>query len=306
MPDATLALIADTTIHDLIPAHGGEPWRIFLHVPPGPAPDTGWPALYMTDGNAVIGTAVDALRAQAGYPSGTNVGEGVIVAIGYPVAGAYDPLRRSWDLGPPPGQTYPPFFDGTPEVRTGGAEGFLSFIEDELKPFVALRAKIDRGRQALYGHSFGGLFALYALFTRPRAFGTFIAASPAIYWEDRAIDRFLEAFEADLPRDLRAEIILSAGEYETARLAPFQIGAADEGKRLEQKKVTRTDEFAQAMAERLNAIPGLRAGFELHAGENHMSILPVTVNRAVQAAFRVTHAKFSPTPPTSNSGSHGD
>jgi hypothetical protein len=34
-------------------------------------------------------------------------------------------------------------------------------------------------------------------------------------------------------------------------------------------------------------LPGLRANFELHAGENHMSILPVTVNRAVQAAFAV-------------------
>ncbi|MCV3205711.1 alpha/beta hydrolase-fold protein [Mesorhizobium sp. YC-39] len=285
MSKSMTALIADTTIHDFASAEGGEPWRVFLYVPPGPAPEAGWPVLYMTDGNAVIGTAVDAMRAQAFYPSGTNVGWGVIVAIGYPVAGAYDPLRRSWDLGPPPGKTYPPFHDGGPDVRTGGAEKFLAFIEDELKPWVAGRARIDTGRQALYGHSFGGLFALYALFTRPLAFRTWIAASPAIYWEDRAIDRFLEAFE--VPDGLRANVILSAGEYETEKLAPFQVGAEDEAKRLEQKKVTRTDEFAQQMAERLNAIPGLSAGFELHAGENHMSILPVTVNRAVQAAFAV-------------------
>lgn len=39
------------------------------------------------------------------------------------------------------------------------------------------------------------------------------------------------------------------------------------------------------MAERLGALPGERASFEPHAGENHMSILPVTVNRAAQAAF---------------------
>ncbi|TGS84715.1 alpha/beta hydrolase [Mesorhizobium sp. M3A.F.Ca.ET.174.01.1.1] len=283
----TPALIADTSVHDLVPVGGGEPWRIFLHVPPDPAPAAGWPVLYLTDGNAVIATAVDAMRAQASYPSGTNVGEGVIVAIGYPVAGAYDPLRRSWDLGPPPGQTYPPFHDAGPDVRTGGAEKFLSFIENDLKPFVANRASIDTSRQALYGHSFGGLFALYALFTRPRAFRTWIAASPAIYWEDRVIDRYLEAFEADLPEDMRAEVILAAGEYESEKLAPFQIGAADEQKRLEHKKVTRTDEFARLMAERLDAVAGIRASFELHAGENHMSILPVTVNRAIQAAFRV-------------------
>lgn len=281
------ALIADTTVHDLAPAHGGEPWRIFLHVPAKPAPETGWPVLYMTDGNAVIGTAVDAVRAQASYPTGTNVCEGVIVAIGYPVEGAYDPLRRSWDLGPPPGKTYPPFHDGTANVRTGGAAEFLAFIEDELKPWMASRASIDSGRQALYGHSFGGLFALYALFTRPFAFQTWIAASPSIYWEDRTIDRFLEGFEAAAPDGPMADVILSAGEYETDRLAPFQIGAADEAKRREQQKVTRTAEFARAMAEHLDALPGVRAGFELHAGENHMSLLPVTVNRAVQAAFAV-------------------
>ncbi|MBZ9739282.1 MULTISPECIES: alpha/beta hydrolase [unclassified Mesorhizobium] len=287
MSKSTPALIADTTAHDFVPAYGGAPWRVFIHVPSGPAPETGWPVLYMTDGNAVIATAVDAMRAQAFYPAGTNVGWGVIVAIGYPVEGAYDPLRRSWDLGPPPGQTYPPFYEGTPEVRTGGAGEFLAFIEDELKPWVASRVRIDTSRQALYGHSFGGLFALYALFTRPLSFRTFIAASPAIYWEDRAIDRFLKPFEIAIPEGLEADVILSAGEYETEKLAPFQIGAEDEEKRLQQKKLIRTDEFARAMAERLDALPGLRASFELHAGENHMSILPVTVNRAVQAAFAV-------------------
>lgn len=287
MSESTPASIADTTVHDFVPARGGDPWRVFIHVPPGPAPKAGWPVLYMTDGNAVIATAVDAMRAQAFYPLGTNVGWGVIVAIGYPVDGAYDPLRRSWDLGPPPGKTYPPFYDGTPEVRTGGAGDFLAFIEDELKPWVASRTRIDEKRQALYGHSFGGLFALYALFTRSLSFRTYIAASPAIYWEDRVIDRFLQGFEAAVPDGLKADVILSAGEYETDKLAPFQIGAEDEEKRLQHKKLIRTDEFARAMAERLDALPGLRASFELHAGENHMSILPVTVNRAVQAAFAV-------------------
>ncbi|MDF3214845.1 alpha/beta hydrolase [Mesorhizobium sp. M7A.F.Ca.CA.001.09.2.1] len=287
MSNATPALIANTTVHDLVPAQGGAPWRIFLHVPSGPVPEAGWPVLYMTDGNAVIGTAVDAMRAQAFYPTGTNVGWGVIVAIGYPVDGAYDPLRRSWDLGPPPGKTYPPFYEGTSEVRTGGAGKFLAFIEDELKPWVASRVTVDASRHALYGHSFGGLFALYALFARPSSFQTWIAASPAIYWEDRVIDRFLEAFEAAIPDGLAATMILSAGEYETEKLAQFQIGAEDEEKRLKQKKVTRTDAFARAMAQRLDALPGVRASFELHAGENHMSILPVTVNRAVQAAFAV-------------------
>ncbi|MDQ0467880.1 alpha/beta hydrolase [Labrys wisconsinensis] len=285
MTDPAAAPIAGTTRHDIAPASGGEPYRVFVHAPTGPAPAQGWPVLYMTDGNAVIATAVDALSVQASYPTGTNVAPGVIVAIGYPVDGPYDPLRRSCDLGPPPGQAYPPFHAGGPPVRTGGAEAFLSFIETELKPWVESRLPIDRERQALFGHSFGGLFALYALFTRPRAFRRWIAASPAIYWEDTLIGRYRRAFAP--PEGLDAQVLLSAGEYEGDRLAPFQEAAPDAAERLKQKALIRTEGLAREMAADLAAIPGIRAGFELHPRETHMSVLPVAVNRAVQTAFAV-------------------
>jgi predicted alpha/beta superfamily hydrolase len=42
-------------------------------------------------------------------------------------------------------------------------------------------------REALFGHSYGGLFALHALFTRPSSFDTFIAASPSIWWNNQFI-----------------------------------------------------------------------------------------------------------------------
>ncbi|MGH7006485.1 MAG: alpha/beta hydrolase, partial [Alphaproteobacteria bacterium] len=250
------AFIGNTTFHDIPSEQNSGLYRVFIYRPDGEAPQQGWPVLYMTDGNAVIGTAVDVMRAQANYPSGTNVGQGIIVAIGYPLDAAYDPLRRSWDLGPPPGKTYPPFFENSPEVKTGGAEAFLEFIEAGIKPLVERLCPIDRDRQSLFGHSFGGLFALYGLFTRPSAFTTWIAASPSIYWEDRVIDRFLPAFLAAPDTRENAELILSCGEYETDRLAPFQIGAADETERLAQKKITLNDVHAMELADRLNRLPG--------------------------------------------------
>ncbi len=245
--------------------------------------------LYMTDGNAVIGTAVDVMRAQASYPSGTNVGHGVVVTIGYPLDAAYDPLRRSWDLSPPPGQTYPPFYENSPVVKTGGANEFLEFIKEQIKPVVEATHPIDRSRQALFGHSFGGLFVLYSLFTSPSAFTTWIAASPSIYWEDRVVDQFYRAFATAPRTNENARLFLSCGEYETDKLAPFQLGASDEAERLEQKKVTLNDVNAVELVERLNNLPGrpIQAQFEIHPGENHMSLLPVAVNRAIQNAFAV-------------------
>ncbi len=288
-PNSTLALIGNTTAHDITSDRNGNIYRVFVYRPDGEAPGQGWPVLYMTDGNAVIGTAVDVMRAQANYPSGTNIGHGVIVAIGYPLDAAYDPLRRSWDLGPPPGQTYPPFFENSPEVKTGGAGEFLGFIEEQVKPIVEATHPIDRSRQALFGHSFGGLFVLYSLFTRPSAFTTWVAASPSIYWENRAIDQFYPSYAASPRTRDNAELYLSCGEYETDKLAPFQLGAADEAERLKQKKVTLNDVHAIELMERLNNLPNrpIHAQFEVHGGENHMSLLPVAVNRAIQNAFAI-------------------
>lgn len=282
------ALIPDTIHFDLAPRAGGEPYRIFLHVPKATPPEGGWPTLYLLDANAVIGTAVDALRVQAAYPLGTGVHHGVIIGIGYPVEGAYDSVRRSWDLAPPPGKTYPPHTPEGPDVRTGGADHFLAFIEEELKPEIARRVPVDRGRQAIFGHSFGGLFALHALFRKPDAFAAWISASPAIWWEGAGIVTAAEAFLAG-GNSVDGRLLLLAGEYEQ-KLAPFQIGAADAEKRLAAFAESRIVDNTRIMAERLSVLPGLATAYEYLPGETHMSVLPTSINHAIRFAFGVAHA----------------
>ncbi|CAN7545525.1 alpha/beta hydrolase-fold protein [Rhizobium rhizogenes] len=282
--------IANATFADLGFENASEPYRIFLYRPAKTPPPEGWPVLYLTDGNACFATAVDALKVQSSYPNGTNVYDGVIVAIGYPSDQSYDPLRRSWDLSPPPGRIYPPFFPDTPDVRTGGGEQFLAFIEERLKPWVEEQVPIDRSRQTLFGHSFGGLFALYALFSKPNTFNRWVAASPAIFWEDAAILAAERAFLEGQTASLDIELHLSAGQHEGEVLAPFHKGTPEEQKRQERARETRTVEYAQDMTLRLAAsaaLPGM-ATFEEYSGENHMSVLPVALNRAVQIAFRRT------------------
>lgn len=280
--------LAGVTYTDLKFDNADQPHRIFLYRPDKPPPPQGWPILYLTDGNACFATAIDALKVQASYPKGTNIDEGIVVAIGYPTDEPYDPLRRSWDLSPPPGRVYPPFYPNTPDVKTGGGALFLALIEDELKPWIERQVPIDRSRQALFGHSFGGLFALYALFSKPQAFSSWIAASPAIYWEDANILSLEKEFLANLDAPLDIELHLSAGEYEGEKLAPFHKGTADEQRRQESAKETRTIDLAREMTQRWAALASFTgtATFEEYAGENHMSVLPVALNRAVQIAFR--------------------
>lgn len=286
------AHLPDTVQFDLAPAGGGEPYRIYLYTPPGEAPADGWPVLYLLDGNAVIATAVDTVRVQAPYTLGTGVQFGIIVAIGYPTDGPYDSVRRSWDMGPPPGQTYPPHSENGPDVRTGGADHFLAFIADELKPEIARRAPVDPRRQAIFGHSFGGLFVLHALFLRPDAFAAWIAASPAIWWEGAGIvtaaARFVAAEQAGGGTGRGGRLLLLAGEYEQA-LAPFQIGAADAQKRLASFEESRIVDNTRMMAERLAPVSGLSTDYVFLPGETHMSVLPACINHAVRFAFGAVH-----------------
>lgn len=281
---ANAYVMPGTSYFDMVPAAGGKPYRIFLSVPDEAPPPQGWPLLVTTDGNAMFPFAVASLGTQAPYPSATNTGFGVIAAIGYPGEAYYDGMRRSWDLSPPPGTSYPPYVEGGPPILTGGADGLLRFIEAELLPKLAEIATINPARRTLFGHSFGGLFTLYALFNRPDLFRTWIAASPTIHWEEQVL---LKSEAARRKASGAGTFVhFSAGEYEGDRLAPFQEKNEDAARRRESKKTEQTELLARQMAARLDGSDdGIKTEFELFAGETHMSVLPSIVNRAVGIAF---------------------
>jgi tetratricopeptide (TPR) repeat protein len=67
--------------------------------------------------------------------------------------------------------------------NSGGGDNFLKFIETELIPFVDNNYRTHPYR-VLVGHSFGGLFAVYTLLTKPKLFDAYIAISPSLHWDD--------------------------------------------------------------------------------------------------------------------------
>lgn len=80
---------------------------------------------------------------------------------------------------------WPPGFDGKPsDAPYGGADKFLDFIQCKLKPFVKSKALpgIEVCEETLWGHSYGGLFALHALFTRADIFDVYVAVSASVEW----------------------------------------------------------------------------------------------------------------------------
>lgn len=77
--------------------------------------------------------------------------------------------------------------DGKPWPKTGGAHHFFTFIEEELKPQIEKNFEIDKGKQTLFGHSLGGLFALHILFTNINAFQNYFISSPSIWWNNQSV-----------------------------------------------------------------------------------------------------------------------
>ncbi|OBT45941.1 hypothetical protein VE00_04240 [Pseudogymnoascus sp. WSF 3629] len=161
---------------------------------------------YVVDGNALFLTATEAAWRRAA--SSHFAGGGIIVAIGYPLTGKlYDARRRSLDLTPP---------TKTPVPGYGGADAFIDFIDSKVRPAVKARfPQTTSWREAIYGHSYGGLFALHVLFTRPQMFECYIASSPSIWWNTRCILHEAKAFLQDNTSDERLpSLMLFYGSFE--------------------------------------------------------------------------------------------
>ncbi|KAH8884182.1 hypothetical protein GQ53DRAFT_846492 [Thozetella sp. PMI_491] len=136
--------------------------------------------MYVLDGNALGMTATEGWRRRlAVEPSQPD---SIVVSIGYPITDSVYGAQRSIDFQPvTPGEDPP----AAPGVREG-ADDFIAFLEGTLRPFVHFKfPNVNFGREGLYGHSFGGLFVVYALLRRPDLVDTFMSASPALFWNDK-------------------------------------------------------------------------------------------------------------------------
>ncbi len=79
---------------------------------------------------------------------------------------------------------------------SGGAADFLAFLEKELIPYIDRTYRTIPTDRGLLGHSYGGVFAIYALEQRPELFQRIVAASPTLNWDhDLLIKAAPEAFK---------------------------------------------------------------------------------------------------------------
>ena len=283
-------VIEDSFWFDLAPGGDGAPYRILLAMPRGPAPPAGFPVLYLLDANASFATLVEAQRRGAERPAGTGIGPMVLVGIGHPADGLYDRVRRTFDYTAGPSREAPgeasttmayPTASSTPTARaTGGRDGFLAFLLDELKPAIAARAPVDAGRQVLVGHSLAGGFVLDVFGRDSAAFAAYVAISPSIWWDEARLVAGLSRL-GGAPR-----LSIIVGEWEQ-ELAPWLRGGPGAAEIAERRARRAMASRARAFAERAREALAWRgaAEFECLAGEDHASVVAPALTRALRFAL---------------------
>lgn len=142
----------------------GEDRVMSIYLPEGYADsEIKYPVLYLLDGETHFYHTCGAVQylSSNGY-----MPEMIVVAL--------QNIDRNRDFSPV-------HVDNIP--TSGGADEFLSFISDELKPHIDKLYRTS-SYNVLFGHSFGGVFATYSLIEKPGLFDAYISISPFLQFAD--------------------------------------------------------------------------------------------------------------------------
>lgn len=250
-----------TDVFEIASANGAV-YRIFVSYPAVPPPPRGFPVLYVLDGNAMFAGFAEARRIQ----EDADVGKSIVIGVGYPTDDAYDMRRLNDYTGGPAPEPWRTEFAKYP---SGGWDKFLDFLTGTLRAEIGRRYRIDLERQALFGHSLGGLFAVHTLFARPGAFHAIIAASPTLYWHQQQMLKE----ERDFTARLQAGII--------PKVSRLMVVAGER----EETPLERWD--PEALVKRIEPLSafGLRVRSEIYLGEGHVTVPSRAVTETLRFAF---------------------
>jgi uncharacterized protein len=156
-----------------------------------------YPVLYMTDGDGHMGHTASTIEFLL---RNDRMSDLIVVGI--------TNTDRTRDLTPAKSTNK----NAAGEVQfptAGGADNFLKFIETELIPHVEKQYRVQPYR-ILAGHSFGGLFTIHTMITRPGVFNSYVAVSPSLQWADSEALKRAETFLKN-QKQLKATLYVSLG-----------------------------------------------------------------------------------------------
>lgn len=262
------------------------PWAHEIRIALPPSYRSGnraYPVLWATDASLTFPLAVGAMSI---LTMGQETTEAIIVGIGAPasVDAAEFNRRRTYEFYPKPrwptggiggehlAAQIPPE-SGLLEAG-GGAEQFLAFLVDELRPQLEHEFHFAERDDGLLGVSAGGHFATYALLNRTEAFTKYLIGSPAVSGCEGYLFELEELCAARGPQ-LHGDLFLGAGELEATE--PYTAAGDILG------SMTR---LAQTL--RIRDYPELRIACRVFPGQNHYSAAASVISTGLRHLYPTT------------------
>ena len=256
--------------YDITSKINGLKYRVMVSTPRNADPGKRYPVFYLLDGNWYFMPA-----AESDSAADPGLLAAIFVGIGYPSDdGAEISRRRAFDLTPP--GKLKDFFGS----KAGGADDFIRVLLQEIKPLVETHYQVDQERQIIYGKSLGGLLVLHLLFVHPEAFQTYIAASPAIYWDNSSVLTGEKDFTQKIKtRNLRLKVLITSASEEQYRGSDPKLQA---------EEIYRMVDNASELASRLaTASPqNLSVTYAIFPDETHNSVSLASLGRALYFALK--------------------
>lgn len=239
----------------IVRAPDGQAYRLLLAWPEQPPPPAGFPVVYVLDAATMFATVVESIRLRSRRPDATGIVPAIVAGLAVAGDDRQVRARRIHDYTP-----------------TAGATAFRHFLVGEVQPLVARAMAIDETRQALCGHSLGGLFVLDSLLSGQPAFQSYLAISPSIWAAREQLFAAVVALDAAPARPLsQCRVMITVGEFEQA-LAPWQSRDASTEDIERRRSDRRMVDDARELAGRLTGVAG-RVQFEECRGEDHASVI---------------------------------
>jgi uncharacterized protein len=255
--------------YDITSKINGLKYRVMVSTPRNPDPGKHYPVFYLLDGNWYFMPA-----AYSDSATDPQLLASIFVGIGYPNDDTEIDRRRAFDLTPP--GKLKDFFGS----KAGGGDDFIRVLLEEVKPLVESHYQVDQARQIIYGKSLGGLLVLHLLFVHPEAFQTYIAASPAIYWDNSSVLAGEKDFSQKIKTgNLRLKVLITSASEEQYRGSDPKLQA---------EEVYRMVDNASELASRLATISpqNLSVTYAIFADETHNSVSLASLGRALYFALK--------------------
>ena len=230
------------TIHSI---NTKDDYIIQAKTPKGYSQSRKYSIIYVADG--LIGTGKYILGSDSSWAA-TIPPNCIIVAIGH--IGNWEEKRRR--------DFIPSDAGGYQNDNFGHADRFYSFLKSELIPFVHQKFP-NQESEVFIGHSFGGLFSLYASLKDEQLFDQYFAISPSVWANDRELLKIESTF-FNSHTDFNSSIHIYAGSLEQFN-----------------KVLTSTKEFLKPLEQK--KYNSLKLTFEIIPWANHFSVRKPAIDK---------------------------